>query len=47
MLHFPMTTDERLNRIEELLLTLLKQKTVKDWYMTGEAAQILERAVDS
>src|SRR4051812_38396326 len=39
-----MTTDERLDRIEELLLRLVQQKTVKDWYTTAESAEILERA---
>jgi hypothetical protein len=39
-----MTTDERLDRIEELLLQLVRQKTLKEWYTTAEAAEILERA---
>ena len=39
-----MTTDERLDRIEELLQLLVQQKTVKDWYTTAEAAEILGKA---
>jgi hypothetical protein len=35
---------ERLERIEEMLLTLLKQKSVKDWYSTAEIADILGKA---
>ncbi len=30
--------------IEELLLQIVTQKTVKDWYTTAEVANILERA---
>ena len=37
-------TEERLDRIEEMLLVLLKQKTVKDWYSTSEVAEILGKA---
>ncbi len=40
----PMTIDERLDRIEELLQLLLQQKTVKDWYTTAEIAEILSCA---
>lgn len=42
-----MTTDEinplleRLDRIEATLETLVKQKTVKDWYSTEETAEVL------
>ncbi len=39
-----MTTDERLDRIEELLLQIVRQKTVKDWYTTSEVGEILDRA---
>ena len=41
---YQMTTDERLDRIEELLLTLVKQKTVKDFYSTAEFADIAGKA---
>src|SRR4051794_33899369 len=41
---FPMTIDERLDRIEELLQLLVQQKTLKDWYTTAEAAEILGKA---
>jgi hypothetical protein len=39
-----MTTDERLDRIEAMLRTLIEQRTVKDYYTTAEAAEILNRA---
>ena len=32
---------ERLDRIEAALETLVKQKTVKDWYSTEETAEVL------
>ena len=35
---------ERLDRIEELLLTLVGQKQQKDYYSTAEVAEILDRA---
>jgi hypothetical protein len=35
---------ERLDRIEDMLTRLLQQRTVKDWYGTEEAAQILGKA---
>jgi hypothetical protein len=35
---------EKLDRIEELLVTLLKQKTVKEWYSISEVAEILGKA---
>jgi hypothetical protein len=34
----------RLDRIEAALDELLRQKTVKEWYTTDEAAEILEKA---
>ena len=40
----PMTTDERLDRIEAMLRALVEQRTVKDFYTTAEVAQILQRA---
>ena len=39
-----MTPDQRLDRIEAMLRTLLEQRTVKDFYTTAEAAEILNRA---
>lgn len=39
-----MITDERLDRIEELLPQILQYKTVKDWYMSAEVAEILVKA---
>lgn len=39
-----MSVEERLARIEQLLATLVEQRTVKDWYGTEEAAQILGKA---
>jgi len=39
-----MTLDQRLDRIEEMLLTLLKQKTVKEWYTVEEIAAIIGKA---
>jgi len=36
--------EERLKRIEEALLILVQQKTVKEWYSTAEAAEILGKA---
>lgn len=39
-----MTLDERLDRIEDLLLTLVKQRTVKDFYSIGELAEMLGKA---
>lgn len=39
-----MTTDERLDRIESMLRTLIEQRMVKDFYTTNEAAEILQRA---
>ena len=39
-----MTTDERLDRIESLLRSLIEQRTVKEFYTPAEVAQILNRA---
>jgi hypothetical protein len=39
-----MTTDERLDRIEAMLRTLIEVRTVKDFYTTAEVAAILHRA---
>ncbi len=38
------TLEERMLRIEELLLVLVQQRTVKDWYTTSEVAAALSRA---
>ena len=39
-----MTTDERLIRIEEMLHSLVQQRTVKKFYSTAEVAEILGKA---
>lgn len=39
-----MTVEERLERIEQMLATLVQQQTIKDWYTTGEAAEILGKS---
>jgi hypothetical protein len=39
-----MSVEERLQRIEHLLATLVEQRTVKDWYTTAEISGILRRA---
>lgn len=39
-----MNIDERLDRIEQTLVELVSQRTVKDWYSTAEVAKHLERA---
>jgi hypothetical protein len=38
-----MSVEERLERIEQLLATLVEQRTVKDWYTTAEVCRILGR----
>jgi hypothetical protein len=35
---------QRLDRIEAALAELLRQRTIKDWYGTDEAAEILGKA---
>ena len=35
---------ERLDRIENLLINLVQEKQVKEFYSTGEVAEILNRA---
>jgi hypothetical protein len=35
---------ERLDKVEALLAELLRQRTAKDWYSTGEVAEILGKA---
>jgi len=39
-----MSIEERLSRIEEALQMLVQQRTVKEWYSTAEAAEILGKA---
>lgn len=39
-----MTTDERLDRIEEMLRTLVQQRMVKEFYSTTEVAEMLGKA---
>ena len=39
-----MSVEERLARIEQLLATLVEQRTVKAWYTIAEAAEILGKA---
>ncbi len=38
------TIDERLDRIESMLASLVQRETVKDWYATPEVAKLLGRA---
>ena len=38
------TLVDRLDRIEAALETLLRRQTVKEWYSTHEAAEILDKA---
>ena len=40
----PDNVDDRLDRIEELLMTLVSQKQQKEYYSTAEVAEILDRA---
>jgi len=39
-----MTLEQRLEKIEELLLVLVDQQTVRDWYTTKQVARLLQRA---
>lgn len=39
-----MTQDERLERIEKLLLALVERQQVREWYSTEQVAQILGKA---
>lgn len=39
-----MTVEDRLARIEAMLAVLVEQQTVRDWYTTEQAAQILGKA---
>jgi len=38
------TVDERLQKIEELLATLVERQTVREWYTTEQVAQLLGKA---
>ena len=39
-----MSVEERLQRIEQMVATLLEKQTIKDWYGTEEAARIVGKA---
>lgn len=39
-----MRIEERLDRIEQMLTTLVQQQTIKEWYTTAEVAGLLGRA---
>jgi hypothetical protein len=39
-----MTVDERLEKIEELLLTLVERQAVREWYTTHEFARTVGKA---
>jgi hypothetical protein len=39
-----MTIEEKLERIEALLVVLVERQTVKDWYSTDEFAQLVGKA---
>ncbi len=36
--------DDRLDRIETLLASLVQRQAIKDWYTTAEIAKLLDRA---
>jgi len=38
-----MTVEERLDRIENLLLSLVERPAAKEWYTTAEMAKLLDR----
>ncbi len=38
------TLEERLERIESMLVTLVEQQTVRDWYNTDQVAQIVGKS---
>jgi len=35
---------QRLDRIEQMLQSIIEQRTIKDWYTTAEVAKILGKA---
>ena len=39
-----MSVEERLERIEQILATLVNQQTIKEWYTTAEVGGLLGRA---
>jgi hypothetical protein len=39
-----MSVEERLERIESLLAALVEREQVREWYTTGQAAQLLGKA---
>jgi hypothetical protein len=39
-----MTIEERLEKMEAMLVVLVERQTVKDWYSTGEFAQLVGKA---
>ncbi len=39
-----MTTDERLEKIEAMLVVLVERQTVRDWYSVDEFARIVRRS---
>ena len=39
-----MSVEERLERIEQMLVTLVQQQTIKEWYTTAEVGGLLGRA---
>jgi hypothetical protein len=39
-----MNVEERLERIEQMLTTLVRQQTIKEWYTTAEVGGLLGRA---
>jgi hypothetical protein len=39
-----MTLEERLEKIEALLTTLVERQTVRDWYTTEQVAQLVGKA---
>jgi hypothetical protein len=39
-----MSVEERLDRIERMLATLVRQQTIKEWYTTAEVGGLLGRA---
>jgi hypothetical protein len=39
-----MTIEERLEKMEAMLVVLVERQTVKDWYSTGEFAQLAGKA---
>ena len=38
------TIDERLERIESMLVTLVEQQTIREWYSTDQVAQIVGKS---